>query len=120
MADLHSLLERLEGANCLSQADALRLDLEIFDALKPGGTVKRYTTSIDASIALMAAKLPDREWAGGDDRENRRCWATIDDDCWDEAMDRFRGFAKTVPLAILAALLKALIAQEAKDSTDGR
>lgn len=78
-----------------------------------------FTHSIDTAVALMAKELPDREWAAGDDRENRRCWALVDDDVWDEAMNRHEGFAKTVPLAIIAAMLRALIAeQETKVAID--
>lgn len=121
MSDLASLLERVEKATGLSASDALRLDLEIYDALKPGGRVEPYTTSIDAALTLVKAKLPDREWGVGADHENRRHWATIEDDVWDEAMDFARGFAPTGALALLTALLRALIAQStvAKASTGG-
>jgi len=111
IATLEALLDRVEKAEGLGGAERYRLDLAIYDALRLSGQVDCYTASIDAVIALVREKLPDREWAAGDDRENRRFWAAIDDDCWDEAMEQFRGFAKTAPLALLSALLTVLIAQ---------
>jgi hypothetical protein len=121
-----AMLMRIEAA----EGPDRRLDLDVVSLLREGAVIEesrlsffrdgfepmdcvwpRVTASIDAAISLVDEKLPDREWAAGDDRENGRCWALIDDDCWDEAMGRFEGFAKTAPLAILSALFHALIEQ---------
>ena len=66
-----------------------------------------YTSSLDAVVVLVERELDDREWARGVDRENRKYWARIGNDNWDEANEDIIGYGKTAALALLLAFLRA-------------
>lgn len=68
----------------------------------------QFTRSLDAALALVAAKLPSREWGVYADLENRRYDAFVADDVWDESFENITATAPTPALALCLALLKAL------------
>lgn len=74
-------------------------------------TSPHYTASLDAALALVERVLPSREWCVGVDLENSCAWAQVENDVWDEATGHIRGKANTPALALLAALLRAKIAE---------
>lgn len=86
------------------------------------GTRPDVTYSMDAALALVERKLPGcvseiRYWphlVGGETPDNRNAYVTLmqlDRDGYGDSRTRVKGVGTTVPLAILAALLAALIAQ---------
>jgi hypothetical protein len=134
MSDLGELLKRVEAATGKDED----LDLTLARALVPdvvclgfnSDTGKneafvfwKYTASIDDALALVQRKLPGvvLEMGGPFDASkasSKACW-----EGWSAIIiygmaenQKAVGFRKTLPLAILAALLAALIAQEADDA----
>lgn len=82
--------------------------------------VARYTGSIDEALALVGRKLPEHDWAYSlvfDYGGLRRCHINIaaGTDGWPPGGANFNEDAETVPLAILAALLRALAETPAND-----
>lgn len=75
--------------------------------------VQDYTASLDACVALAARVLPGCSWHIGDYYQGtQEPMATVYRDKSDDA-DCYYGDARTVPLAFLAVILRALIAKEA-------
>lgn len=66
--------------------------------------VPRLTTSLDAALTLVPGS---HEWSVGVDLENRKGWARVADDIWDECCDDIVSAAPTIPLALCIAALKA-------------
>lgn len=132
MSELTELLARIEAATGPDR----EIDLDLALIHKPHlpreywlddelerlefGSHRRYTNSVDACIALIAEALPGWSWqirvcTSGDGEvryTNARVWSHFnprDDESptyWANASD------ETPVLALLAAILKALIAQE--------
>ncbi len=107
LTELLAKVREAKGANYM-------LEIEIADAL---GTHPRFspppqfTASIDAALALVERVMPGcamNAWIDPTRPEPRRCQADIFPE--DHS---FGGSAPTLPLAICAALLSALIAREA-------
>lgn len=116
-----ALLERLEGAS----ADVIWTNQdakELIDALgrdrcggTPAGIALAYVAlngSIDAALALAERVLPGWSWSAGGlmKSEDRDAYARFDtpDGC-----DFEEAYAATVPLAIVAALIRATAKEEA-------
>ena len=102
-AVLEDLLEKIAGA---TGADAA-LDRLIADRLEPGTppeAVPDYTASVDSCLALIGRVLPGWAWHVGFGPRGILPYATLHDE-----EERFEAVAPTVPLALLAALLKARI-----------
>lgn len=147
---LTSLLERVEKATGPDR----KLDGEIFAAFETysygdvipaaGGMVvyagpaphapgqgrfevaPKYTSSLDAALALVNEMLPGWFWRAGHVPSTHwvngiayHCWCHLSrthaDHC--ERDDEATGWAHTVPTAMLSALLRALIAK--KETADG-
>lgn len=110
MTDLHTLLASVEKAEGPDDA----LDRWLTGALVMGldrpcaaGNDNPYTASIDSSIALVERMLPGWHWEVGRDgtamvRDPNVVGASADYVCWG---------GTTPALALLAALLRALIAK---------
>ncbi|KQT08490.1 hypothetical protein ASG40_11455 [Methylobacterium sp. Leaf399] len=112
--ELRALLARVEGATGPDR----RLDYEVFVAFAVQGHANPwdpeqghfYTVSIDDALALIERVLPsasvemeiDPSWSA------RRACVVVDDGA---AARGWSGPRTSAPLAILAALLKALLAQ---------
>ena len=101
------LLEKLEAA----EEGSRELDVAIAWAIDydpPPYTnihqCPRYTTSLDAAITLIPS---DHEWDISVDLENKRAYATVGDDVWDECHAVIKTTAATPALAIVVASLKA-------------
>jgi len=109
------LIERLEAA----EAGSRELDLAVThvtggtfaytDRRSDDGTWSKvdiacpaYTTSLDAIIALIGEKLP--RWSWGAEGKGQAAIASPDD----KPAIVFGAFAKTAPLALCIALLRAL------------
>lgn len=102
--------EKIDACNCNLRADSWA----------QGSRVAGHSTSIDAAVALVTKLLPG--WkvgtAGPDPTRPGlalKAWAKVEpwlnnDDGW--KIGAHEGFAATVPLAILAALLTAKISME--------
>lgn len=91
--------------------------------------VPAYTASIDAALALVERVLPGWFWRSGhvphrhwDGTKYRDNWAHLSrtdaSNC--DRGDEATGWADSVPLAILAALLTALIAQKRTASQEDK
>lgn len=107
MTDLRELEKRLEDATGPSQT----LDRQINDTLGlPPIGYPRFTSSLDAAVALVERIFPEREWALSVDKENGKACADVADDVWDESFENIRAFSKAPPLALCLALVRALIA----------
>jgi hypothetical protein len=114
LTDLQALLERVKAATGPDR----ELDRAIDDYFDPMhiGALRPVTASIDAALALVERRLPRWNWIVSDratcvlrpanGKDENRSWIQ-----WREAN------ARTPPLAILAALLTALIAQQVKEPT---
>lgn len=76
-------------------------------------TPKPYSSSIDAALALVERMLPDSGWSVTGGHMNAKCtlWPFSDKG------DEFVGDAEATPIAILAALVRALAAN--KNGVDG-
>lgn len=77
----------------------------------------RYTASIDAALALVEKTLPGWCYAIqsvvlGKDTLNHIPWCGLASGYWSGVFDEHEGRGATLPLAILAALLTALIAEQ--------
>jgi hypothetical protein len=70
----------------------------------------RYTTSVDAALALIEAKLPG--WGFSVTTKAGWSWACVNEP--DAKVEIVRGEAKTPALALCSALLAALIAKDEK------
>lgn len=135
MSDLTALLERVRaatGSDRRLDIDIGRLDTsglhrnyrkdlptdKILDALiyseecdPPIIVCPKYTASIDAALALVERVLPDREWVVRCDAEQGAFANLTQGKPYTHEWVSDRAYAATAPLAILAALLTALIAQ---------
>jgi hypothetical protein len=105
MSDLASLLEKVRSAQGPDRA----LDWHVADATGHESFVPAYTASIDAALALVERKLPGWRVAMYTDGEGKGpcCLALRGDE-----PVKANCQAPTLPLAILAAMLTALITQE--------
>lgn len=81
----------------------------VFDRLAP------YTGSLDAALALVERCLPDHQWLVRQRHEGapfgRGYFANVPTG-WPGERQHFDAYGRTAPLALLAAMLKALISQE--------
>jgi hypothetical protein len=109
MSDLEQLLERVRAANGADDC----LDYAIYLQFRELIGLQSYTSSIDAALALVERVLPG--WFGED---GRHTWGSHAILYTGEGRGRARieCYAPTHPLAILAALLSALIAQRKIDA----
>ena len=98
------LLKRIEGATGADRALDRRI-AEVLDRPKPTEQALDYTASVDHCIALIGRVLPHWAWHVGYGPRGILPYATLHDE-----EERFEAVAPTVPLALLAALLKARIA----------
>jgi hypothetical protein len=130
MADYTDLIARLEKAT----EGGMALDEAIVRALYPDAIISIYcagddipvvfhaeplvpnkrdlpafTTSLDAALTLVPGS---HEWSVGVDLENRKGWARVADDIWDECCEDIVSVAPTIPLALVIAALKARQAGE--------
>lgn len=102
--NLRALLRRIEAATGRDR----RLDTAIAHAFGQGhehGTAPEYTSSVDSCLALIARKLPGWKWHIGYGPEGVFPYAALM-----RNTTRVEAAATTVPLALLAAAVKALIA----------
>lgn len=115
-APLQRLLERVEKA----EREDRPLDHELFLDLEWAGQGDHrkpptYTASLDAALALVERCLPDHQWLVRQHHEGapfgRGYFANVPTG-WPGERRHFDAYGKTAALALLAAMLKALIAQE--------
>ena len=118
MTDLHAILERVEAASGSDrELDGDIAEMFNIDRLKPEyvrGQARSFTSSLDAAVALVEAKLPGCSWEISNGPAQARIWGA---DFCDERLDLYweSGSGRTTPtLALIAALLHAMIAS-AKD-----
>jgi len=78
----------------------------------PTNSVPPYTASIDSALALVERVLPMTLWATGSMEDGPFCQLVVPTEGGSYAGGDHRAYAETPALAILAALLTALIAQE--------
>lgn len=113
-ASLRDLLERVEKTTKPNYA----LERDLWNALLPAERRPEWrrtpplTTSLDAAVALVAEMLPGAFWETGTsqfDRQGRHANAFV----WCRDEPSHEAWAATPPLALLAALLSALLSQEA-------
>ena len=115
--DLISLLKRVGSAN---GRDA-EIDLAIaqkLDASCQQQSVPRYTASVDTCLELIGRALPGWHWHVGYGPKGILPYAFVA-----QGEARYEAKAATVPLALLAALLKARISQgkgQAYETRTGR
>jgi hypothetical protein len=76
----------------------------------------RVTASLDAAMALCERVLPGSSWEVGRLLHNNRGFANlyVVGDAQDDPVQHYSGDAKTPPLALLTAILRALVAQDAQ------
>lgn len=84
------------------------LDHAISFATNWEGSHDRWSSSIDAALALVKRLLPGWEWSMW--RVGETCGATV----YNTPEDEISNHAPTAPIAILKALVSALIAKEAE------
>jgi hypothetical protein len=119
MSDLAELLARVEAA----QHGSLNLDVDVLDALVPAWVsevsdeLRFVTSSLDSAQALVERRQPDCFWQVGHDS---------DDPAWYRARilpalltPVIEAEGATPALALLAALLKSLLANPATTSCEG-
>lgn len=70
--------------------------------------VRHYTSSVDAALALVERVLPGWTWRIGNTADGLDCFCRLGASITEH-------YATTAPLAILAALLRALLAKETSD-----
>lgn len=104
---LADLLEEIEGVTGADRGLDRRI-AEVLEQPDPAAQVPDYTASVDHCIALIGRVLPHWAWHVGYGPRGILPYATLHDE-----EERFEAVAPTVPLALLAALLKARIAVEA-------
>ena len=101
--DLLAAVKRAIGADpALDRRIASTLDSQFADR-----SVPPYTASVDDCIALLDRVLPDWSWHVGYGPKGVLPYASVHN-----GEDRFVSSAPTVPLALLAALLTARVAQD--------
>lgn len=124
MSDLTGLLERVRRAtgpdrrldvaihvlvtNKGRLGDYSSVDEYTNTAIQLGWNTPRVTASVDAALALMERELPNQQWMLDKQPENFDCVL------WDGIGPKAKAncTAQTLPLAIVASALSALIAQE--------
>lgn len=117
MSDLNELLERVKAATGPDR----QLDYALFCHFAPRDVASawhpheghQYTASIDAAVALCERLLPGWKASHG---EFSWSFGFQDERVWTCKLRYYRtkAHAPTLPLAILAGLLQALISQEQK------
>jgi len=119
MADLTALIERLEAATGPSRETDHEIHTATNKALRAGfrfGHVPHYCSSVDDAVALAVRVLPGwyfehigNDAMGGDYDMSWVGWTV---DISPGMSGGFQGHAKTLPVAICLAVLRALSAQE--------
>lgn len=107
MDDLLKRLKRATGADRM-------LDQRIARLLEPDSTnrpIHRYTASVDSCIALIERVLPDWAWHVGYGPRGILPYAAIH-----KSEARFESTAPTVPLALLAAMVRAKLSEDTKQA----
>ncbi len=102
--ELEDLLKRIEGVTGADR-DLDRRIGQGLDRLGASDQMPDYTASVDHCIALIGRILPHWAWHVGYGPRGILPYATLHDE-----EQRFEAIAPTVPLALLAALVKARIA----------
>lgn len=110
---LEELLERVEKATTANYNLETSISVALTPELAMRGISPNVTASIDAALALVERVLPGWDWLKKSEKvislyrplteqeEIEKAWAVHHD-----------GAGPNIPLAIISALLKALIAQE--------
>jgi len=101
--DLEDLLEKIEAATGAETP----LDREIAALLTDGSeTVPAYTASVDACLALLHTLLPHWHWHLGHDASGIFPYASLS-----KGRRRVSAKVTTVPLVLLSAIVRALLAE---------
>ena len=105
-------LERRIGETTGQDRELDRAIAETIDRGVPGDAVRDYTSSVDTCLALIGAVLPDWHWHVGHGPSGILPYASLTKASGpdDAAALRVEASAATVPVALLHAAVKALIA----------
>ena len=112
---MSSHLQALERRIAKATGQDRDLDRAIAETIDPdaqGDTVPGYTSSVDTCLALIVAVLPDWHWHVGHGPSGILPYASLlnTSGADDETALRVEASAATVPVALLHATVKALIA----------
>ena len=117
MSELEELLGKCERATGSDRAiDGLLYQLSdditkrcwpYWDSFQREELTPRYTASVDAALALVERMVPDTPIFLADDKSEDDLPCSCD--LSNGTVEPWKASAKTLPLAILAALLRALI-----------
>ena len=101
---LKALAERVEGAT----GPDINIDYALAAEFGRPWVLPRYTASIDAALGLVERAWPHKPWFDIEGFNSRPDLAGV----WEVAIDgTAEARAPTLPLAILSALLRALLAK---------